>query len=138
MKIKKITAKSFAKYGKVIEYTGNKSGKANNNLFCINIRETRPLGWRIAYLVIREKVICRLEQHRESLESFEPVKGNALLFVAKEKQESAIECFTLDKPAVLYQGIWHGVITLAKESEVKITENAYVRSIYWPLRTSLF
>jgi ureidoglycolate hydrolase len=137
MKIQRITSKSFAKYGKVIEYTGKKAAKAGKNLFCVNIREPRPLGWRIAYLVIRDKVIFRLEQHRDSMESFEPATGETLIFTANNKKESEIKCFILNKPVVLYRGIWHGVITLTKESEVKITENAYVKSFYWPLKNQL-
>ena len=39
----------------------------------------------------------------------------------------------LDRPVVLRKGVWHGIITLGKESEVKITENAHVRCVYWQL-----
>ncbi|MCX5697586.1 MAG: hypothetical protein NTU54_06450 [Candidatus Omnitrophica bacterium] len=134
--IKKITAENFKHYGRVIEYAGKpKSGR--HSLFRIIMREPRESGWRIAYLLVRDKAIRRLEQHLHTYESFEPVKGRALLYLSATKDLRKIECFLLDKPVVLYKGIWHGVVTLGRESEIKITENARVRSSYWSVGTVL-
>ncbi len=82
--------------------------------------------------MVRDKEITKLEQHPDSLESFEPVSGRSLLYLAAGKEASKIECFHLSKPIILKKGIWHGVVTLDRESEIKITENAKVKSIYSP------
>jgi ureidoglycolate hydrolase len=132
---KKINPDNFKKFGRVIEYAGKKT--EGSNLFRIVLKEKEPFGWRIAYLVVREKKISRLEQHKNSFESFEPVKGRSLIYVAREKEPSKIECFYLERPVVLNKGVWHGVVTLDKESEIKISENASVRSIYWKLLFAL-
>ncbi len=133
--MKKITTGSFKRYGRVIGYRG-KSSYGKKSLFRIVIREPRGFGWRIAYLVVRDKAIKRLEQHLHTYESFEPVKGRSLLYLSVSKDPHKIECFLLDRPVVLYKGIWHGVVTLGRESEIKITENARVKSAYWDIGTA--
>lgn len=127
----KIQAKNFQPYGWIIDYPGKEFCRGKN-LFRIVVRQQKT-GWRIAYLVVRDKVIGRLEQHPDSLESFEPVSGKSLLFVATRKDAKNIVCFRLDKPVVLKKGIWHGIITEGAEADVKITENASVRCVYWTL-----
>jgi len=119
----------FKPYGRIIDYPRKAAG-GRRNLFRIIVRQ-RHTGWRIAYLVVRDKVIDRLEQHPGSLESFEPVKGRALLFVARRRRASDIRCFLLDKPVILNKGLWHGVVALGDEADIKITENASVRCVYW-------
>jgi ureidoglycolate hydrolase len=135
--IRRITAASFKLYGRVIEYPEELYRRDGKNLFRIVLRESIPVGWRIAYLVVRDRKIQRLEQHVDTFESFEPVKGRSLLYVARNKDEGAIECFRLDRPVILYKGIWHGVITLTGETDIKIAENVKVRSIYWKLKRIL-
>lgn len=135
--IRSITSKNFKRFGRIIEYPQKSRQPRNKNLFRIVARNRKVLGWRIAYLVVREKNINRLEQHPESLESFEPVKGKCLLYLVSTKEPSSIECFRLEKPVILNKGIWHGVVTLSRESEIKITENAKVKCIYWRLPKSI-
>lgn len=131
----KIKAENFKPFGWIIDYPG-KACCRSKNLFRIVVRQKKT-GWRIAYLVVRDKVITRLEQHPESLESFEPVSGKSLLFVSRKKNAEDIQCFYLDKPVVLKKGIWHGIVTLGREADVKITENDSVRCVYWVLERSL-
>lgn len=124
---------NFRRFGKIIGYPGkNKRGRVRN-LWRIVHTERAKAGWRIAYLVLRDKTIGRLECHPHSDESFEPVKGRALLFMASGKTLSAIRCFYLDKPLIVKKGVWHGVVSLSVETEIKITENAKVSCRYWPL-----
>ena len=130
VKSKKITAENFRRYGRVIEYSGDGPVKKKRNLFRVIIRERGKAGWRIAYLVVRDKIIDKLEQHPDSFESFEPVSGKSLLYVAGNKSKSKIECFYLNKPVILKKGVWHGIVTLGRKSEIKITENAKVKCIY--------
>ena len=129
---KKITAGNFKRYGWVIEYPHKASSRNGRNLFRIIIKERGKIGWRIAYLVVRDKAISKLEQHLNSFESFEPVSGRSLLYVAAGKEASKIDCFRLNRPIILKKGIWHGIVTLDRESEIKITENAKVKCIYSP------
>ena len=161
--IKTINAENFQPYGRVIEYPkkhlkGNeaqspstfskaKSAEAKResnlakaetrNLFRIVLTESKRTGWRIAYLIVRDKTIKRLESHPHSFESFEPIRGKSLLFVAKAQDTASIECFSLDLPIILKKGIWHGVVTTTDECEIKLTENAKVNCVYWPLGFNL-
>ena len=129
----KITPQNFKAYGKVIHYPGKQAKGSRRNLWRIVHREIAHVGWRVAYLVLRDKTIGRLECHPFSDETFEPVKGRALFFVARTKRLSDIRCFMLDRPIVLHKGIWHGLVTLSAETEIKITENVKVSCRYWPL-----
>lgn len=132
MKINKISARNFKPYGWVIEYPNKSSKNKKINLFRIVIEERHSAGWRIAYLVVRDKSIRRVEQHPNSFESFEPVSGRSLLYVAASKNPQKVKCFYLDKPVVLKKGIWHGVAAIDKEAEIKITENLKVKCVYLP------
>jgi ureidoglycolate hydrolase len=132
---KKITAGNFKRYGWVIEYPHKTSAGKKKNLFRIILKERGKIGWRIAYLVVRDKAVTKLEQHPDSFESFEPIAGESLLYVSTGKTNTKIECFYLNKPVILKKGIWHGIVTLSRESEIKITENAKVKCVYSPRRS---
>ena len=131
LKIKAITHANFKTFGWIIDYP-KKGASRSKNLFKIIVRQPKS-GWRIAYLVVRDKVIQRLEQHPGSFESFEPVKGRGLLYIATKKDPTAIRCFFLDRPVILKKGIWHGIVTRGRECDVKIVENARVKCVYWLL-----
>ena|SRR3989338_846388 len=131
--VKNITAQNFKDYGWIIEYPRKHLKSRKRNLFRIVLKENDAVGWRIAYLVVRDTTIKKLERHPESFESFEPVRGQSLLYVAKRMDKKSIECFYLNKPVILRKGVWHGVVALARESEIKLTENSKVRCAYWPL-----
>lgn len=123
---KKITEANFKKYGFIIKWQGKENRKENNQ-FRIIINDPKVIGWRIAYLIVRDKEIDNLEKHPFSYESFEPVKGRAVLYVNNEKTPKKIESFFLDKPVVLKKGIWHAIVTIGKQADVKITENNCVQ-----------
>jgi len=124
---------NFKKYGKIIEYPRKELKGTTRNLWRIVHDIPQRTGWRVAYLVLRDKSIGRMECHPASDETFEPVKGCALIFLAKDQDFNAIECFELDKPIVLYKGIWHGLISVSPEAEIKIIENHAVSCNYWRL-----
>lgn len=130
----KITPQNFKPYGKVIYYPGKERKKTVRNLWRIVHCETARVGWRVAYLVLRDKTIGRLECHPYSDETFEPIRGRALFFVSLTKNFANIRCFVLDKPVMLRKGVWHGLVALGREAEIKITENASVTCRYWPLK----
>lgn len=135
--IKKITPQNFRRYGKIIAYPDKHKKGTQKNLFRIVLSDPQVKGWRIAYLIVRDKRIRRLENHPFSFESFEPVCGKALLYVSSKKDLKRVECFYLSKPVILKKGIWHGVVTQTKETEIKLTENAKVQCVYWPLKSHL-
>jgi ureidoglycolate hydrolase len=133
----RITAKKFRPYGWVIEYPRKSFQLKNKSLFKVILKEKASRGWRIAYLVLRGRAAGYLEGHPDSYESFEPVKGRAVLFVADKKESSRIRRFLLDRPVILKKGIWHAVACLGREVEIKITENAEVSSRYWQMQHAL-
>ncbi len=128
IKPKQITKEGFRKYGYIIEWEGPENKKEINQ-FRIVVRRRKVIGWRIAYLIVREKHIDCLESHPSSYESFEPVKGASILYVSNQKKPQKIEAFFLNKPIVLKDGIWHGIVTIGKEAHVKITENNLVKLV---------
>lgn len=130
-KPKSITSKNFAPYGKIIEYPNQQLKGTTRNLWRIVHEAANTNGWRIAYLILRDKTLGQLGAHPTSDETFEPISGKTLLFVSQKKDLTAIECFHLDKPVIVFKGIWHNVITLSKESEIKITENLKMTSDDW-------
>lgn len=134
-KYKSITRETFKAFGRLIDYPHRNKASKTKNLFRIVVRQPH-LGWRIAYLVVRDRIVNRLEQHPGSLESFEPVEGKGLLFVSRRKSESSIACFLLDRPVILKRGIWHAIITLTPEFDIKITENSKVKCVYWRMKRS--
>jgi ureidoglycolate hydrolase len=131
--IRKISPNNFRRYGWIIAHPRKNSHGKRKNLFHVVVRETGSCGWRIAFLIVRDKAIDRMERHPGTFESFEPVSGRSILYLASDKNPKAIAAFSLDRPVILKKDIWHGVVTLGKESEIKITENARVKSVYWRL-----
>jgi len=131
--MRKINSRNFKRYGWVIEGPAKKPKDKRKSLFSIVLIEPLKSGWRIAYLLLRDKAVAFLERHIDSFESFEPIRGETLIYVADAKDLKNIQCFYLDKPVILKKGVWHNLITLNKQSEIKITENAKVRCDYWQL-----
>jgi len=132
-----IDAVNFRRYGLVIACPDRYVKNKKKSIFSIVLTEPAAKGWRIAHLLLRDKAADYLERHIDSFESFEPLKGRVLLFVAKRNEPKEIRSFYLNKPIIVKKGIWHNVVTLTKEAEIKITENAQVKCRYWRLGFSL-
>ncbi len=132
MKPKLITSQNFKRYGRVIDYPNRATKGQTRNLWRIVDVEPGRVGWRVAYLVLRDKSIGRLERHPTSKETFEPVSGRCLFFVSTSRRFEEIECFELNRPIILNKGVWHGLIALTAECDIKITENAKISCQYWP------
>ena len=120
--INNITSDNFNKYGKVLEFSPDFEGH-----FEIIVREPDH-PWRLAVLRVRNRVSTFLENHPDSMESFEPVKGTTLLIVAENHCPDDFEVFLLDKPVCLYKGIWHDVIALSDDILIRVAENHDVNS----------
>ena len=105
--------------------------------FEIVITEERE-PWRLAVFRYRNKSVKRLECHPTSLESFEPLNGMTVLIVAEHDRPAEYEAFLLDKPVCLYKGIWHQVLSVTDEAQVKIAENLEVNSEFYDLEREIF
>ncbi len=118
--LRTITRESFARYGTIIERDpGGPEG------FQVVLWETEPVGWRIAVNEITNGKVEKLARHAGSRESFEPVAGVVLIYLAVE-DPAACEVFLLDRPVCLFKNIWHATSCVSERAVVKITENLEV------------
>lgn len=127
VQIKNINHDNFDRYGKIMEFS-----EGYQEAFEIIVKEPES-GWRLAVYRFSDKEIKIIENHPSSMESFEPLKGIALLVVAENSNPADYEVFLLDKPVCLYKGIWHQVISLSEEAQVKIAENYEVTTEFFEL-----
>lgn len=135
MKIHRLTRKSVRPYGSIID-SRTVRYKSGDNGFGVLFRE-RSKGWRIAYLVVRRRKIVRLESHPNTAETFEPVKGRAIIALAAKRSPGRFKVFLLDKPVILKKGIWHNVAALTAKCEIKICEGIEVVEAYHDLSRAI-
>jgi ureidoglycolate hydrolase len=129
--VKNLSPSDFASFGEVLEFAGAGSG------FQVKVTELSPTGWRIALLRKENKSIGAIQCHPDSRESFEPVRGVAVLIVARPDRPEEMEAFLLDKPVCLNKGVWHNTLALSEFALIKITENAAVSSLSHDLESEL-
>lgn len=126
-KLQSVHKETFKKFGDVLEFPAE-----CNEPFCIITTEEKE-PWRLAVFRYTNKEIQRMECHPTSLESFEPLHGFTVLVVAEHDKPEEYEAFILDKPVCLKKGIWHQVLSLTDEAQVKIAENLEVNSEFYDL-----
>lgn len=134
-KLRKITKKSIRPYGRIIDASCVRH-KPGDNGFGIVFKE-RSRGWRLAYLVVRKRRITRLERHPNTAETFEPVKGRAIIALAPNRDPDCYKIFLLDKPVVLKKGVWHNVAAISAGCEIKICEGIKVAEKYHDLKEAI-
>ncbi len=125
-----MTDLNFGPFGWLIHYSQKEDKSKDRNLWRIVLKETEPVGWRVAYLVLRDRKIRRLERHPGSFETFEPVRGKAILYVCPGEDFDSLQAFHLDRPVILKKNLWHGLVALTTEAEIKICENLRVECRY--------
>lgn len=130
-RLQSIHKENFEKYGKVLEF----SDGCKEPFEVIITEEKFP--WRLAVFRYSNQTVRRMECHPESLESFEPLSGVTVLIVAAHERPQEQEAFLLDKPVCLHKGVWHQVMSLTDEAQVKIAENLEVTSQFYDLETEL-
>lgn len=135
MKIKKLTPGNIRPYGRIIDSSGVKDD-GRGNRFGILLKSPSK-GWRIGYLILRARSIGRLERHADSLETFEPLKGMAVIALARAGSPDSVELFFLDKPIVVNKSIWHDVLAVSPRCDIKIFENIEVRTEYYSLNKDI-
>ena len=131
-RLQSVHKENFAKYGRALEF----SADCRESFEIVITEEREPL--RLAVFRYRNKSVKRLECHPTSLESFEPLNGMTVLIVAEHDRPAEYEAFLLDKPVCLYKGIWHQVLSVTDEAQVKIAENLEVNSEFYDLEREIF
>lgn len=126
-----VTKEAFAPFGSVIEFP-----KEEKEAFYI-IETEEEHAWRLAVFRYTNHSIKRLECHPHSKESFEPLHGLTVLLVAEHDTPQEYHAFILNKPVCLKKGIWHQVLSLTEEAQVKITENLEVSSEFYNLKEAI-
>lgn len=124
-RLKPIHKENFDRFGKILEF----SDFCTEPFEIVITEEKEP--WRLAVFRYTNRTVKRMECHPTSLESFEPLSGITVLIVAEHDKPEEYEAFILDKPVCLYKGIWHQVIALTDEAQVKIAENLEVNSEFY-------
>ncbi|OGW83593.1 MAG: hypothetical protein A2987_02880 [Omnitrophica bacterium RIFCSPLOWO2_01_FULL_45_10] len=126
-KINRLTHENIHPYGWIIDSSCVKDNSRTSR-FGILLKE-KSHGWRIGYLIARDKEIIQLECH-DSLETFEPIKGRCMIALALHKKPESPKAFLLDRPIVLKKGIWHNILCISQKSEIKIFENVELTTEY--------
>lgn len=129
--LQSVQRETFLPYGEVLEFPAG-----IEKTFCIITTEEKE-PWRLAVFRYTNKEIQRMECHPTSRESFEPLHGLTVLVVATHENPEEYEAFILDKPVCLKKGIWHQVLALTEEAQVKIVENLEVQSEFYDLEKAI-
>ncbi len=124
MNIQNLSAAAFEPYGTIIEYDESRAGS-----FHVLIEEPDTIGWRIALSHVSRGGIKKLGLHPNTRESFEPLSGISVIFVAMKDTPQELTVFLLDQPVCLHKNIWHATSALSSRSLIKITENNHVESM---------
>lgn len=135
IRIRKLTHESARPYAVIIDPACVKDD-GKKNCFGILLKE-KAKGWRIGYLIAREKAITRLENHPDSFETFEPVSGRSVIAFAPAEYPDKAKVFLLDQSVVVKKSVWHEVAPLTKEAEIKIFENIEVKTSYHQLKEKI-
>ena len=128
IELENINHECFKPFGTILEFTPDVTTG-----FHVFVREEKS-PWRLALLRFDRHCVERIENHPESMESFEPLEGASVLLVAENESPENLRAFLLDKPVCLFKGVWHDVLALSSEAKVKITENLEVTSEYHNLK----
>jgi len=122
--IQTITPEKFAPYGTVIAFPE----ESKESFLIVEREENAP--WRLAVFRYSNRDVSVIEAHLDSKETFEPVSGITVLIVAEKESPEDYQAFILDKPVCLGKGVWHQVLSLSEQAQVKITENLEVGAVY--------
>ena len=129
--LQSVQRETFLPYGEVLEFPAG-----IEETFCIITTEEKE-PWRLAVFRYTNKEIQRMECHPTSRESFEPLNGLTVFVVVTQENPEEYEEFILDKPVCLKKGIWHQVLALTEEAQVKIVENLEVKSEFYDLEKEI-
>lgn len=123
--LESITTEGFKKFGTVLVFPR----EYDESFYIVDTENQEP--WRVAVFRFSNKEIQVIENHPTSKETFEPLQGIAVLLVAENATPEEYRAFVLDQPVCLKKGVWHQVLALTPEAQVKITENLEVASEFY-------
>ncbi len=126
--VKRLTREGFKKYGSLL------APEDKEKVFTVTCGDAAAKGWRIGYVIIGPGKVDTLENHPESLETFEPVEGVSVLLVAENNRPDEIEAFLLDEAVIVNKGVWHALSVLSEKAQIKVTENFEVDSVFHKLK----
>lgn len=132
LKLQNLDSKKFEPYGRILLPETEEEGT-----FFRVLTSVKESGWRLGYLRMSSREIGFIERHKTSKESLVPISGMTALIVAQTDKPEKLEAFLLDKPILMDEGVWHGVLTLTKSSEIEISENLEVDMETIPLKDPL-
>jgi ureidoglycolate hydrolase len=128
--VEPLTTEAIEPFGYLIAHPGGER-------FQVICAETEPVGWQIAVNRIVNRSVDQLARHPNTMESFEPVSGVAVLVLATPDAPDRWRAFVLDRPVCIRRGVWHATLTLSGEAFVKITENVEVDAEFHSLGQSV-
>jgi ureidoglycolate hydrolase len=120
-----LTPEAFSKYGRILEPT---TEEVKTKRSFIILEKVTSDGWRMAHSKVTQKYCDNLRCHLNTKETFDPLHGIVALVVAPHDHPDDAEVFLLDKPVVVYEGVWHANITLSETAYLRINENLNVVS----------
>jgi hypothetical protein len=111
----------FSRFGRVLTRPAHAPGFQELH------RELQSDGWILASLQVQPGPLRRIHFHRDSVEIFIPISGDALLGVAPDGKPERIRFFPLTHPLLLHQNTWHEVVAITT-ADLLVVENARVES----------
>jgi ureidoglycolate hydrolase len=140
IKTLKLDDELFAPYGRVLTPRKNEKPEVSEvGIFDFYVPfADSSQGWQIGYLVNSATRVDKLERHPNTPEVFSPLYGNSVLVVSEDPGDpDSIFGFFLSKPIVFDRGVWHGVISTTKTSEILIVESPDVIDEFFQLTFSV-
>jgi ureidoglycolate hydrolase len=129
--IEPIAPEGFEPFGWVISHD------PDGERFQVITADPDATGWQIACNRIANRGVDQLARHPNTLESFEPLTGVAVLVLAPAGAPDNLRAFLLDRPVCIRKNIWHATLTLSEVATVKISENVHVDAEFHPLGQTL-
>ena len=130
LEIKPLTPKNIAKYGRILFPTEEESKTAKDpNVAYVILEKAVSRGWLMSHYTVSKRFTDMMENHPNTKETFEPLCGASVIVLAHGPAPDNPEAFLLDKPVVLYEGVWHDVMALSEKATMRINENTEVQSV---------
>lgn len=137
LRLQNLSPERFETYGRILLPQEGDPAEGDEVAEFTVVVSVPESGWRLGHLRMSSKKVDSLECHENSKESFEPLSGMFVLLVAPHNSPEDLEAFVLDKPVILNEGIWHSVLPITQDAEVKISENEKVDMETVPLEEPL-
>jgi len=130
LEIKTLTPKNFKKYGRILLPIEEENKRIQEHSVAYMVLEKAiSKGWLMSYFSVSKRFTDAMENHPNTKETFEPLSGASIIVLAHGPTPENPEAFLLDKPVVLYEGVWHDVLALSENATMRINENTEVQDV---------